>query len=448
MSIFRAYDIRGVYGKDLTEDVMKGIGNALSNFASRDCAVGRDCRHSSRPLQDAFIKGFLETGKNAVDVGELPLGAGMFYAWKENLVFAYITASHLPKEWNGVKFFHGNGIGFLEEENLRVRDLYLSGPVVANKYGKVLKPKWNVSEGYKKYLLSKLRAKRRIKVILDCGNGMAGLIAKDLFRRAGFEVEAIFERPDGNFPNRDPDPFGDPLEELRKRSAKADLGIAYDGDGDRMTLVDKSGRKLTPEQISYFILTELLKKEKGPIVANVECTRAIDVVAEKFRRSVKRIRVGHTFLMDGVSKNRACFGVEVSGHYVIPSLVPFDDSLAVSLYAACALSGRGKDLSEEIKGMPAYPFERVNFDCSDQEKFKVIEKIKKGIGKRHKKVSFLDGIRVDLKNGWALIRPSNTAPVIRLTVEGETEKDKEEIKKVFSGIVKEGIRRFGEGSRK
>ena len=446
MSIFRAYDIRGIYGKDLNEEVMKGIGNALGNYIKGDVTIGRDCRLSSASLQDSFVRGFLETGKNVTDVGESPLGAGMFYAWKAKTDFAYITASHLSKEWNGVKFFHGNGIGFLDGENLRVRDFYMNGPVVASRTGRMLKPKWNVLEGYRKYLVSKIKARKRLKVVLDCGDGMAGLIAPDAFKAAGFEVEVIFGKPDGNFPGRGPDPMENPLTELRKRVLKSDLGIAYDGDGDRMVVVDNKGNKLTPEQASYFILTELLKREKGPVIANVECTRAIDDVSKKFKRPVKRIKVGHTFLMDAVKKHNASFGVEVSGHYVIPSIVPFDDSLAVSLYTASVLSARNHTLNEEIKDIPVYPFERVNFECSDQKKFEVVDSLKKEVAK-YGKVSLLDGIRVDMDKGWVLIRPSNTAPIIRLTVEGETDKDKELFKKTFSSILEQGIKDCEEGRR-
>jgi phosphomannomutase/phosphoglucomutase len=440
MSIFRSYDIRGVYGKDLTDGIMRGIGNALGNHLKSDVVLGRDCRLSSPSLRDAFIRGYLETGRNVVDAGMVPLGAGMFYGWKERLPFAYITGSHLSKEWNGIKFFHANGIGFIEGENLKVRDMYMNGPVVAGKAGKALKPKWDVLGGYKKYLVSRVKARKRLRVVIDSGNGMAGVIAPDIFRAAGFEVDSIFDRPDGRFPNRSPDPMEDPLKELRKRAKNADIGIAYDGDGDRITIVDNSGNRITTEQSSCFIMSELLKREKGAVVANVECTRVVDEVAGKFGRKVRRIKVGHTFLMDEVKRSRACFGVELSGHLVIPSLVPFDDSMAVSLYAASVLSGRKGSLSEEIKGIPAYPFERINLECPDRKKFEVVEKLKKQIDRKYGKVNLLDGIRVDTERGWALIRPSNTGPLIRLTVEGETEKDKESIKKVFSSILQKGIR--------
>jgi len=440
MSIFRSYDIRGVYGKDLTEGIMKGVGNALGNHLKSDVVLGRDCRLSSPSLQEAFVKGYLETGKDVVDAGMVPLGAGMFYGWKEGLPFAYITGSHTPKEWNGIKFFHANGIGFIEGENLKVRDLYMNGPVVASKAGKVVKTKWGVLEGYSKYFLSRIKAKRKLRVVIDSGNGMASLVAPSLFRMAGFDVDSINEKLDGTFPGRGPDPAESPLNELRKRVLNADMGIAYDGDGDRLVMVDNKGNKLTTEQASCFMMSELLTREKGPVIANVECTKVVDEVAAKFKRPVKRIKVGHTFLMDEVSRSKASFGVELSGHFVIPSIVPFDDSMAVSLYAASVLSSRKGSLNEEIKGIPVYPFERISMECDDRKKFAVVERLKNDISKRYKNVNMLDGIRVDLDNGWALIRPSNTGPIIRLTVEGETEKDKESIKKVFSSILRKGIK--------
>jgi len=268
------------------------------------------------------------------------------------------------------------------------------------------------------------------------------MVAPDLFRKAGFEVDSINERLDGNFPGRGPDPAESPLAELRKRVLNADIGIAYDGDGDRLVIVDNRGNKLTTEQTSCFIMSELLTKEKGPVIANVECTKVVDEVAAKFKRQVKRIKVGHTFLMDATSKTGASFGVELSGHFVIPSLVPFDDSMAVSLYAASVLSSRSRSLSEEIRDIPVYPFERINLECPDKDKFGVVENLKKEAA-RYGKASFLDGIRVDMDNGWALIRPSNTGPIIRLTVEGRTEKDKESIKRVFTSILQKGIRECG-----
>jgi len=439
-SIFRAYDVRGVYGKDLTEDVMFGIGNAVGRFLDTDIVVGRDGRLSSESLQDAFVKGFINTGRNVTDVGMLPLSVGMLYAWKSKRPFAYITASHLSKEWNGVKFFHSSGIGFLEEDNKKIKELVLDeGVVEKEEKGRIVqKNREEVLRCYEDFLLSKVKAERRIKVVLDCGNGSTGIIARRLFEDGGFDVEVLFEDVDGNFPNRGPEPSADSLTELREHSRNADIGIAYDGDGDRMTVVDDRGNVLTPEQVSYFILSELLPKEKGPVVVNVEFTKGIDLIAERFGRKVIRVRVGHTFLMEAVHKYRACFGSESSGHAVLPSLVPFDDTLAISFYFACLLSRRTEKLSKIVEGIPEYPFERVNFDLgTDERKIRVMDRIKERLMKEFSDINTLDGIRVDLKSGWVLIRPSNTSPLIRLTVEADTEEELKRLKSMFSKIVRE-----------
>lgn len=442
-SIFRAYDIRGIYGKELTEEVMKKIGNALARFLSQKVVVlGMDGRKSSESLANAFMEGFLATGKDILFIGLVPLGVGMFYAWKKNIPYAYITASHLPKEYNGVKFFYGNGIGFLEGDNYKIRDLVLEGGFLEKEKGKVERiDKKSVMKEYINFLLSKIKPEKKLKIGIDCGNGAAGVIVEELFGSAGFDTEIIFKEVNGEFPNRLPEPQEDPLTKLKDISKKCDLGIAYDGDGDRMVIVDDNGRILSPEQIAYFLLEELLQTEHGPLVANVETTRTLDQIAEKFNRKVYRVAVGHTFLMEAVERYRACFGMEPTGHFVIPSLLPFDDSLAVSYFTACVLSKRKEKLSDIAKKIPTLPFLRISFKCDDEKKFLVIERLKERFTLEHKRINAIDGVRIDLDNGWVLIRASNTSPKIRLTIEADTDEELEALRKEYETLVKEEIRR-------
>ena len=436
--IFRSYDIRGVYGKDLDERVMETIGNVLTDFAE-EITVAMDMRESSKPLKEAFISGFTKAGKNIADLGMIPMGAAMFYAWKHNKTLAYITASHLTGEWNGVKFFHPNGEGFVEEENFRIRDEAIKREIKENGRGKtVILDSKKAIEDYKEYLVAKISPGKKLKVILDCGNGMASMIVKGLFEKAGFITSPLFDELDSSFPNRSPEPAKDPLKKLAQEAKKADLGIAYDGDADRMVLVDNKGRKVTPEQASFLMLSELLKKEKGPIVANVECSRVLDDIAKNFNREVIRVRVGHPFIVKAVIDKKAAFGVESAGHYVIPSLVPFDDALAVSLYAAFVLSLREK-LSDIIDKIKVYPFERINFKCSDEKKFSVIEELKQRFTKQYENVNTLDGVRLDFENGWVLARASNTEPLIRMTIEADNEQELKKLKQEFSKILEEAV---------
>jgi phosphomannomutase len=440
-SIFRAYDVRGIYDKTITDNDMEIIGNSLARVLEDDkVMIARDSRLSSKDLSDALIGGFTKTGKNVIDLGVLPLGAGILYAWKRKTPYAYITGSHLPKEWNGVKFFHKNAIGFMEEDNNNIRTLSLEGKMLERDAGNIESVNTKtVLDEYVDFMVSKIRPEKSIRIVLDCGNGAAGIIARKLFEMGGFEVDVLFEEQDGNFPNRTPDNLEDPLIEARKRVKGADFGVVYDGDGDRITILDTDGNMLSPEHVSYIILDDLLKERDGVVVANVECTRGIDIIANKFNREVKRIQVGHTFLMDSVQKFGASFGVERSGHYVIPSICPADDSLAVSYYFACIMSRKSEKLSEIANNIPKYPFERVNFDCDDDKKFQVIDGLKEKMKSEYGDVNTLDGVRIDLEGGWVLIRPSNTSPVIRLTIEGKDEETFANIKEKFSGLVSNAI---------
>ena len=434
MNIFRSYDVRGLYGTDLDENIMRRIGASFAQVATKTIVVANDGRASSLSLKKAFVEGF----GTCIDVGTVPLGVGMFHALGK-YDYAYVTGSHLGKEWNGVKFFHKNGIGFVEKENMKIAKIYAT--VGINHTGTAVKTdtKKTIDE-YVKYGASKVAPHKKINVVLDCGDGMASIAAKLLFTKAGFNAKAIFDSVDGTFPNHGADPGEDGLLELRKKSAAADMGVAYDGDGDRMVVVDDRGRKLTPEQTSYVILLDAVN-HTGPVIANVECTRMIDDVARKFGKSVIRVPVGHTFLMDAVQRHAACFGIEVSGHYALPYMAPFDDSLLVSLYLAHVLSKQDRKLSEIVDEIKTYPFERLSVTCSDDKKFAVVERLRKKFSKDYKNVNTLDGVRVDFDDGWMLIRASNTGPLIRLTMEGNDKPALDRLRKQFMKILQEEVRR-------
>jgi phosphomannomutase len=438
-SMFRAYDVRGVYGKDLTENVMERIGNAFaSGFVKDTVVVGMDGRLSGPSLKKSLIRGITKAGKNVIDVGIVPRGVCLFWAWKKKNPSAYITASHLTKEWNGVKFAHGNGTEFFEEDNYRIRDIVLKGKPVSSNEGSVKNEK--AIDAYIDYVLSRIKpAGRKLKVVLDCGNGTGGLAAPLLFKKSNFEVKTLFGEVDGRFPNRPSEISEKNLGTLKKAMEGADIGIAYDGDSDRMSLMDEKGKLLGPEFSSYLILSELVKKEKGPIIANVECLKIMDEIAGKYGRRIHRIRVGNSFMVHEVGKKGACFGVERSGHFCIPSIVPMDDGIAASLYAAVALSKSGKKLSEVVGELPDYPFKRVKVGCTDEKKFLVIERLKKKLKKRYENVNTIDGVRVDFDYGWVLIRASNTEPILRVSAEADNTKNLNELTEEFLGLLKEEI---------
>jgi phosphomannomutase len=489
-NIFRAYDIRGVFPSDLNETTAENIGRAYAQTIAgknvKQVLVSHDVRLSSPQLALAFIKGVAGiAGIRIAFAGMLPLGAALFHACKTDSELAYVTASHLPPEWAGMKFFHPSGAGWLENENNALHDAFRQNAAVnsppepehtqilvheegeaaaaphkeyiqVHKDGKFVAPRKiehrkhtvidpeTIAANYMRHLISKIRPSRKLRVVLDCGNGAASTVAPKLFALVGFDIKALWAQPDGRFPNRSPDPHTDPLERLKEavRSERASLGIAYDGDGDRMTIIDDNGSTLAPERTAYFILTELLKSAKGPIVANVECTRLIDDIAQRFGREVIRVPVGHTYLMDGVNTHKAAFGLEVSGHYALPALVPFDDALAISYYLACVLARQEKKLSEIVSEMPSYPFERINFICADEQKFSLIEALKQKLNQRYPNINDMDGLRIDFPDGWVLIRASNTEPKIRLTIEANNQARFDELKAEFSALLEKELKDF------
>jgi phosphomannomutase len=434
-NIFRSYDIRGIYGEDINEIISKGIGNALGRYSKEDIVVAIDMRKSSGKMKPDFIEGITSSGKNVLDIGLVPLGAAVFFAWKNRKTLAYMTASHLPSEWAGIKFFHSDGTGFMESENYSIRNMFLGKEFfVYEKKGEIEEiSNRKIIEEYINYLLSKIKLNKKLKINIDCGNGMSSLLAPELFRKAGCEVDVIYGDLDEKT-ERNPEPNLDPLIELTNKTKGADIGIAYDGDADRMILVSDKGEILTPEKTSFLILSSI--EEEGPVVANVECSKTLDKISKK---EIIRIPVGHTFLADYASKKKACFGVESSGHYIIPSVVPYDDALAVSFFACYAVAKSGKKLSEIVKDVPVYPFERVNVECDDGKKFDVIKNLKQKFSEKYENISTMDGIRIELESGWVLIRASNTSPIIRLTVEAYDKKNLEKLRDLFKRELEKTI---------
>jgi phosphomannomutase len=433
--IFRDYDIRGIYGKNIDEAVFEKIGNGFRVLSNGTIVVGIDCRTSGPSLKDAFIKGATAAGQNIIDVGLVHRAVAMFWGWKTGNPIAYVSASHLSSEWNGLKSTKADGIDF-GTENAKIYDIIKKGDFVKDCTGSV--DKRDVTSEYKEHVKTKMpRAARNLKVLLDCGNGTACPVAKELFADLGYTVDTIFEEPDGNFPNRESDIKDDGnLTEAIKRAPGFDMTVAYDGDGDRMVLIDDMGRVLKPEQTAYLILSELLKRERGPVIANVECSDVVDKIAKEHDSEVKRSRVGYNFVIKEVYKTGGCFGMETSGHYIIPSIIPLDDAVAVSLYAAYALSASGKRLSDFVDSIPPFVRKYVNFDLeSDSEKFSIMKRLEKRLA--DEKASRIDGLKIIRDDGWVLIRPSNTSPVLRLTVEVADERKSEALIKEFTDMIKE-----------
>jgi phosphomannomutase len=451
--IFRAYDIRGIFNDDLYPETILKIGSALGAYAKErgeeSFVVGNDIRTSSPLLAHALISGLLASGVHVTSVGTTSFGICAFAGWQlKKDITAYVTASHLPPEWNGVKLYTGEGIGFSADENEEIRDRVLEGKESAVSWTDVgTYNETDLRDKYIEYIAGRFEFERagfKGKIVLDCGNGSMGLVALDIMNRLNLKTDTLFLNPDPSFPNRSSEPTEESLGVLKAEVQRkhADFGVAFDGDGDRAALIDDKGRMLSAEQCGVIIAKDLLEERKGTVLANVECSMLIERELEKLGGTIERIPVGHTFLTKEASARNALLGIESSGHYVIPSLFPFDDAMVIPLKIAEIVVKTGKRLSELVDTLPMFPKERKNLQCDDAVKFKVIRVLAERLVNEYgaDRVNTMDGIRIDLKEeGWVLIRASNTSPYIRVTVEGATEEIKDRLLNTFVTVTEHAI---------
>lgn len=453
--IFRAYDIRGIFNEDLYPETILKIGRALGSYAhergERSVVVGNDIRSSSPLLAHALISGLLSSGMNVTNVGTTSFGICAFSGWllmKD--ISAYVTASHLPPEWNGVKLYTGEGIGFSATENEAIRDKVLSEQGSAGLWTEIgTYHDVDLRAEYIEYIADRFGFERDFftgkQIVLDCGNGSMGLAALEIMSRINLKTDALFPNPDPSFPNRPSEPTEASLGALKAEveRKKVDFGAGFDGDGDRVALVDDKGRLLSAEQCGVIIAKDLLEERQGTVLANVECSMLIERELEKLGATIERIPVGHTFLTKEARERNAIVGIESSGHYVIPSIFPFDDAMIIPVKIAEIVVKAGRRLSELVDELPMYPKERKNIHCDDAVKFEVMRVLAGRLADEYgaDRVNTMDGIRIDLKEeGWALIRASNTSPLIRVTVEGATEALKDKLLNTFVKVTEQAIK--------
>lgn len=424
MGIFKACDIRGVYGRDLTDDIVYRIGRALGTLlGNKFVVVGGDVRVSTPVLKSALTCGLVESGASVLDVGIIP--TPVFYFARDHLTAdagAMITASHNPPEFNGLKLVIGP-LPITEEELDIIKRLSESGKFTRKK-GSIQAV--DVISLYKSFIHSiapVTSGVRSSKVVIDCGNGCYSTLAPEVFREIGYQVEELFCTADGSFPNRDPNTaVPENLSALRRkvRETKAMLGVAFDGDGDRISFVDNRGRFLTGDKaisiLAKYILTDV---PGGKVVYDLKCSSVVPkTVAEAGGIPIPE-RSGHTFIKTRMIEEDASFGGELSGHYFYRELFGADDGLYSALFMANLLLETGSNLSELADSIPEYavtPDIRIPFSGDRAE---IIERIAAGFPPCD--VSRLDGVKVDFPEGWGLARISVTEPAITFRFEAETQ---------------------------
>jgi phosphomannomutase/phosphoglucomutase len=425
---FREYDIRGVADRDLTDDVALGIGRALGTMCAergkRRIVVGRDCRLSSRRLRDALVQGLVETGRHVIEieVGPSPL---LYFAVHHLDADGgvMVTGSHNPPEDNGFKILigkdtvHGADIRALGERVQRGEYTRAAGGHIERK---------QVSDAYIAFMRGNIRlARTDLKIVVDAGNGAGGPLALATMRALGLDPEPLYCDMDGTFPNHHPDPtLPENVEHLvrRVRESGADVGIAYDGDADRLGAVDANGEIVWGDKLLIAFGRSILARRPGAaILGEVKCSQTLyDDIARQGGRPILW-KTGHSLIKAKMKEEQALLAGEMSGHlFFADRYFGFDDAIYASLRLLEILAERGQSLGELLSDVPhteVTPEIRVH--CPDDVKFGVVQRVLAHFRPSHDVVD-VDGARINFGDGWGLVRASNTQPVLVLRFEAET----------------------------
>jgi len=443
--IFRAYDIRGIYGKDLTPQVAVLIGKGFGTYiggVGKHLAIGRDVRLSGEALKKALVKGLLSVGCNITDLGLIT--TPVFYwavAHLNRPGGVMITASHNPAGWNGFKLCREKGLIVGQGSGMeQIREI-----VAKKKFPRAAVPgkaeTYDILDEYSRFILSKIKLGKKLKVVLDTGNGAAGITAPELFRQLGCEVDALNEELDGRFPSRSPEPTPEALQQLRVevKKAGADFGVGYDGDGDRSVFVDDKGRILPGDIVSIIFAKAFIKKTGDRVVYDVSCSMGVEESIRASKGVPVVEKVGRPFMMQRVLSEKAVFGGERSSHFYFPEIYGIDDGTYTSLKMAEIISKSREPLSQMVDALPKYYSSTVNITCPDEHKFAVTQRTKIFFKEQGYKIVQIDGVKAYDTEGWVLIRPSNTEPLIRVFVEGKTRRKHEQLLSRAEKMLKEEI---------
>jgi phosphomannomutase / phosphoglucomutase len=451
--IFREYDIRGLVDKDLTVEVVellgKGLGTIVRRQGGRAIVVGRDCRESSTRFRDALCQGLTSTGLNVWDVGVVPTPLTYFAA---NTLpvdgLAMITGSHNPPEYNGFKIgagkttFHGPEIQALrrliEAKDFERADI--QGSVST----------YDIVTPYNHFVRQTVRVGRKgMKIVIDAGNGTGGAVAVPLFESMGFDVVPLFCEMDARFPNHHPDPTVE--ENMRDLIAavkreKAEVGIAYDGDSDRIGVVDDQGNILWGDQIMILFSRWVLKDSPGAaIVGEVKCSYTLyDDIAKHGGRPVMW-KAGHSLIKAKMKEEHAELAGEMSGHIFFKNrYFGFDDAVYSSARLLEILTHEKRTLSQLLSDVPrTYATPELRVDTVEEKKFEIVRRATETLRRAGHSLVDVDGVRVTFPDGWGLIRASNTQPILVLRFEAKTPERLEEIRQLIEGTVEKMQREAG-----
>ena len=440
--IFRAYDIRGIVDEALTEEGIFHIGKAIGSHILAEgrtsILTARDGRISGPRLLDQFQKGVMSSGCDVVDLGEVPTPLLYFSTFKTNISDGVmLTGSHNPKNYNGLKIVINKKS--MTSEKIKKIKLMIEDERFKNGLGQITS--LDIKDNYLKELKEKVKINSKMKVCLDCGNGVGGVIAPQAFKLLGLEVIELYSEVNGNFPNHHPDPSNPKnLEDLQKKvlDTNSDLGIALDGDGDRVGLIDNKGNIIFPDLYMMLLAEDLLRRNsKGSIVFDVKCSTNLEKIIKNFNGTPIMSRTGHSYIKSKIIETNALLGGEMSGHiFFNDEWYGFDDAIYSALRMIEVLSKTKLTSHEVFSSYPKhFSTPEINLKVPEQDKFKIIDEFKTLIKSSAYELIDIDGVRLENENSWGLVRASNTSPNLVLRFEGKTENDLLEIKNYFKEIL-------------
>lgn len=435
MTVFRAYDVRGVYDTDLTVELVRQVGKSFGSFAGGDeVSLGRDTRISGPVLQKAFLDGVLSTGCEVQSFGIIPIAILSYITWADRLkAAAYISASHNPPEYNGVRFRTGDGYGLLYQES-SIMKFYREGGFLSGNGREIERSPEEAIERYRQYVANKLSLKHSLKVVLDMGNGSA--CAMDSFyRRLGFDSIVINGNMDGLFPGRGPAPNEETLLPACRivASSRADYGVGFDPDADRGIIIDDLGRVLPPEKVAI-IIARRRYRPGDLVISGFDCSMILERELEKDGIKVMREKVGDVFVANRVKNESAVLGVERSGHFFLPEFQYSDDPFVMSL-AIGEIISEGETLSRLADEIPDYPFRQLSVHLKE-DPAAVMLRLKDALSREEPDTT--DGLKITTGSYSILIRPSNTEPILRLYIE-TTGSDMKELETRYGQIIHQAM---------
>lgn len=444
-SIFKEYDIRGTYKENINEEIAYLIGRGYGSYLREKlnqnaCVVGRDNRISSLSLSNALIEGITDSGCDCINYGQITTPMHYLTRHSNNLYGIMVTASHNPKEDNGFKFSFDKLANARGEMIYEFRDYVLAGKFLEG-HGKVISK--DIKNAYLDYMKRNIEmGEKRVKAIIDLGNGATTCIAKEVHSLfPNLDITYICDANDGSFPNHHPDPAVEENMEMLKQKVieiGADVGIAYDGDGDRIGIVLENGKYISADQYMILICKDLLPKiENKTILYDVKCSKSLEDEIIKLGGIPYCYRTGTSYTEAKTKELELSFGGEFSGHVFFNDR---DYALGSGIYAGLRLleilSESDKTLSEILEDTTKYySTPEIKIATTNEKKFEIVDKVLEYVKSKSYDYNDIDGVRVTFNDGWALVRASNTGPNLTIRFEAKTEKYLEELKKEFMDVV-------------